>query len=174
MPSQAHVEKQAIEIPLTREYSATIDANDLSIVSKHKWSAMVTRNGCVYAATHIDGRTVLMHSLLKPSKGVVDHIDGDGLNNRQSNIRIATYSENNCNRKVPSNNRSGFKGVFWHKQTRKWAVDIRKGSVRFSLYGFHSAEDAARAYDKKARELHGEFARVNFPVGNERSARAAS
>jgi hypothetical protein len=89
----------------------------------------------------------------------IDHIDGDGLNNRFLNLRKANQSENNCNSKRRKNNSSGFKGVSWSKSKNKWEARIKiKGLQRF-LGHFLTPELAHMAYCKAAAELHGDFAR---------------
>lgn len=88
-----------------------------------------------------------------------DHIDGDRLNNRRSNLRPATRSLNQANRKRPRNNTSGYKGVSFNQG--KWQATISKDGRYHCLGRFDSAEDAARAYDKAAIEMFGSFARTN-------------
>lgn len=97
-----------------------------------------------------------------PGKGLVDHHDTDGLNNARENLRWASYSENGGNARRRRDNRSGFKGVDFHNG--KWRARIRKDTVCYHLGHFGSARTAARVYDAAARELFGEFARVNFPL----------
>jgi hypothetical protein len=94
----------------------------------------------------------------------VDHRDGDGLNCRRGNLRLATRQENGVNSRRRSDNGSGFKGVHWHRGAGRWRAQIRAGSRRWHLGYFATAEDAARAYDAAALELHGEFAKPNFPT----------
>ena len=91
-----------------------------------------------------------------------DHINGDTLDNRKSNLRVCTKSQNMANRKVAGV--SKYLGVCWHKATKKWTAAIRKNNKSYNLGIFENEKDAALAYDKMARELHGEFARPNFPV----------
>ena len=86
----------------------------------------------------------------------IDHIDGDGQNNRIANLRLATMSDNQCNRKKQKNNSTGFKGVF--PKRKKFSAQIRKGKTRWCLGDFDTAEEAYRAYCETADRLHGEFA----------------
>jgi hypothetical protein len=91
----------------------------------------------------------------------VDHIDGDGLNNRRSILRLATRTQIRRNSKRPSNNTSGWKGVLWDKAKRKWRARICVNNIKKSLGRFHTKEEAAYAYDRTAIRLFGQFARVN-------------
>ena len=93
----------------------------------------------------------------------VDHLDGDGLNNQRSNLRVCTDSQNGANRGKQKNNKSGYKGVHWNKKTKKWAAQIQYHKKVLNLGYYSDIIEAAKAYDKKALELFGEFARLNFP-----------
>jgi hypothetical protein len=99
----------------------------------------------------------------------VDHIepaDGSHAQDRLSNLRIASHGQNLMNRGINRNNKSGYKGVAFHKSTGKWQAQIMSGG-RFKYLGcFTTPEAAALAYDKAAKELHGEFARLNFSTGS--------
>lgn len=107
-------------------------------------------------------KAVLLHrDLLGNPKGIVDHINGDGLDCRRSNLRLASASESAANVKLRSDNSTGFKGVSPHR--KKWSARIQWRGKRYELGDFSSCEEAVRAYDKAARELHGEFAVLNFP-----------
>jgi hypothetical protein len=95
-----------------------------------------------------------------PGDALIDHIDGDSTNNRFSNLRLATEAENGKNKRIYCNNSSGYKGVSYHKQARKWRADIRVDQKLIHLGLFHTPELAHMAYCKAAAELHGEFARA--------------
>jgi hypothetical protein len=91
---------------------------------------------------------------------LIDHIDGDGLNNCRSNLRAATVAQNQQNRGKPKNNSSGFKGVGWHKKTSKWRAYIRVQRVQRHLGFFNTKEEAAEAYRQAAEKIHKEYANV--------------
>lgn len=156
-------------IALTQNQVAVVDATDYEWLMQWPWFAMKSKHSkTFYAARNrsVDEiekpRLLQMHQALTKIKNT-DHWDNDGLNNRRLNLRTANTSENSCNRGRRSDNKSGFKGV--HKGTHgKWVaqVAIKGGAARY-LGRFDTAEEAARAYDAKARELQGEFAKVNFP-----------
>ena len=157
------------EITLTQRKIALVDDCDYEWLSQRNWAAFKDRN-IWYAMTNIRDatghfRSITMHRLiLGATKGMkVDHRDGNGLNNQRHNLRAATNHQNLCNRGAPSNNTSGFKGVSWHKRRNKWQANIGINYKKKYLGLFDSAIDAACAYDAAARELHGEFAKLNFP-----------
>lgn len=108
-----------------------------------------------------------MHILLMGRK-LVDHIDGCGLNNTRSNLRLATAGQNQANRRIAARNAAGFKGVVAHRG--RWRAQINTNRTRVRLGLFDSREEAARAYDDAARAAWGEFACVNFPQGAESGA----
>lgn len=91
----------------------------------------------------------------------VDHINGDGLDNRRKNLRICTQRQNTFNRRKQTNCRSGFKGVYWHKKAKKWASEVRADGTKYYLGLFESPIDAALAYNQAAQKYHGKFARLN-------------
>lgn len=102
------------------------------------------------------GRSLRRHEL-------VDHINGDKLDNRRENLRLATNAENQFNRDLPAHNTTGYKGVYRNPNGRRqWTAAITVNRKKRHLGSFHTAEDAARAYDAAAQELAGVFARGNF------------
>lgn len=94
-----------------------------------------------------------------PSK-TVDHIDGDGLNNSWANLRLASLSQNQCNKAVQKNSKSGVKGVHWSKANKGWVAAIAKGGVRKHIGTFPTIEAASKAYADEAAILHGDFRRA--------------
>lgn len=156
-------------------YFAIIDANDLDIARRYRWQVDIRPTGARYAAAYLrEERTkIYLHRLLTgaPIRSRVDHKNNDGLDCRRSNMRVCTNSQNLANTSVGTNNRSGFKGVSWSKQASRWRVTIKANGKQQHIGFFDDLVEAARAYDDKARDLFGEFACVNFPVGDERGAR---
>lgn len=135
--------------------------DDYNLVRQYSW----TLGNHGYAQARIGGKYLLMHRvIMNPGPNlVVDHINHDKLDNRRENLRICTQAENmmNQNSNVGS---SRFKGVSWNKRTNKFEASVMRNLIRFHLGYFDSEKEAARAYDDKARELFGEFARPNFPM----------
>lgn len=90
----------------------------------------------------------------------IDHANGDPSDNRWANLRPARRAENAANLGRSKVNRSGFKGVYWHQGDAKWMARIRQNGKTTYIGSYDTAEEAARAYEKRARSLHGEFARA--------------
>ena len=157
------IEGNLAYVPLTHGYEAVIDAADAHLVDKYNWYAATGRKTVYGARADCSGpkqRMVRLHRQImgEPDGLQVDHRDGDGLNNRRSNLRVATNSQNTCNQAIRRSNSSGYKGV--HKHKDKWRADIsRDGRRRF--LGLHDTPEAAHAaYCKASAELHGEFGGV--------------
>jgi hypothetical protein len=156
------------EIPLTQGQVAIIDEDDYELVSQFTWHALWAKSTQSFYAVrgvHIRGgnsATIGMHNLIMGDR--VDHKNGNTLDNRRENLRLATHSQNGANRRVGRNNSSGYKGVSRDKRGGRWQAGIKsQGKSRFLGY-FNDPVDAAKAYDSAARELFGEFARTNFPL----------
>ena len=167
----------ACRIPLTNGMVALIDDEDLPLVSRFSWSytqVLYATTGYAYAATGKDksGPGMKMcHFLTRPPAGMtIDHINGDGLDNRRANLRICTRAENCRNRrKQQKPTASIYKGV----QRRKpagWCAVIRACGLQRHLGNFRDEVEAAKAYDAAARKFHGAFACVNFPRPGESGA----
>lgn len=155
------------QIPLLNGEIATVDDRDYADISQFNWNRAVY----VYRNYKILGsrKNELLHRrIMNPPKGyVVDHIDGNPLNNQRDNLRICTQSQNSANkRKI----RTDYKGVAWHKNRNYYIAQIKVSGKSFYLGKFESAVAAARVYDEKARELFGKFARLNFPRDGEQKA----
>jgi len=150
-------------IPLTQGKFAIVDAADYERVSRYKWCA-VGPGDRVYACRNVHGKTLSMHRfLMNPPEGmVVDHIDGNRLNNRRSNLRICTIRQNIWNSR-PKGKSSRYKGVCRDKSKKRWVVYVRHNDHNWYVGRFVSEIEAARAYDRKAAEVFGEYAWLNFP-----------
>ena len=119
----------------------------------------------IYYAKASDGSDEFMHNIILGNDRSLqaDHANHNGLDNRRRNLRQCTSQQNNCNRRLRVNNRSGFKGVSWVKGLQKWAARICKEGQDMWLGVFPTAEEAALVYDSAAIEFFGEFAVLNFP-----------
>lgn len=154
-------------IPLTMGYEAIIDAADVNRVAAFDWvaSRSFRRNGdlrAVYAVARKNGKTVCLHRLILGDVGGlhVDHVDGDGLNNRRKNLRAATTAQNAYNQRLPISNTSGYKGVTWDKSRARWVAQIYVGGKNKKLGKFKDIEQAAAAYSRAAQAYFGEYGRA--------------
>ncbi len=152
---------QVKRIPLSHGQYALVDASDYEWLSQYKWYAGADG----YAIRTEKGKRIFMHrQIMDPREGMlVDHIDRNQANNCRANLRLCTRSQNMRNRGKPASTSSRFKGVSLHKRSGKWHAYITFKRVRIWLGSFLDEVEAARAYDAKAVELFGEFARLNFP-----------
>ena len=152
------------KIPLTQNRFARVDPEDYAALARHKWSA--ARQGRnVYAVRSEKGVQIRMHRVIMkaPRHLVCDHIDHDGANNTHRNLRLCTRRQNGKNQRRRTDGRSKYKGVSWHKGDRKWHARIYHDGRCHHLGAFTSEIEAAKAYDRAARILHGPFASLNFP-----------
>lgn len=135
-----------------------VDSCDQQIVDTYSWS---THNRG-YAITRINGRVSYLHRLICPTYTTVDHINGNKLDNRRCNLRECTVTQNNQNVTKRKTNTSGYKGVVHRKERNLWIAQIRLNGVPKFIGSYSTPEQAALAYNKKAIELHGEFANINI------------
>ncbi len=150
------------QIQLTQNRIALVDDSDYKELSKHKWCAAKRKSGDFVAVRQKLGKTVIMHRKIMnaPKNLQVDHRNHQTLDNRRCNLRLCTNGQNQHNRRLQGG-ASQYKGVVWHKRDKKWCVNIRHNSQRIWLGYFDTEIDAAKAYDAKAKILHGEFAYLN-------------
>lgn len=147
-----------------RNLFALVDDEDFKHLNQFKWSVFKSRN-TFYASRNFQRKiTLMMHRIiLDCPKGMeVDHINGDGLDNRRENLRIATRQQNSSNRKFNINNTSGYRGITQERKTKKWSASIRKNGKRIHLGTFVTARHAALCHDLWAKDIYGEFAGLNF------------
>ena len=151
-------------VPLTKGMEATVDLDDLSLVSSVNWWALCNKHGHAYAqrTEMVDGRvkSVLMHRLIMhcPEGMLVDHINGNGLDNRRANLRICTHNDNMKNQVVHRINKLQAKGVYLPKGKKRYKATITFNGRKIRLGTFGTVEEAAAAYKGAAMALAGEFA----------------
>jgi hypothetical protein len=147
-------------ITLTGGHQLIIDAEDRPLVETHVWHAIPAR-GTFYAQASVH-TSILLHRLLldPPSHLLVDHKNRNGLDNRRSNLRLATHSQNHANRPAPVHNTSGYKGVF-RTRSGRWMARVTVDRIPKYLGLFDTAEEAAAVYNDAALEAWGEFALLN-------------
>lgn len=133
------------------------DIDDLPLIHAYNWS--IDRK--VYIKNSTSG--IRFHRAVIGAKqgDVVDHIDGNTLNNRKRNLRICTQFDNQKNRGANKNNTSGYKGVCWNKDKKKWTAQLFSDGRRVLNKHFDTKEAAAHAYNEAAIKYHGEFAKLN-------------
>ena len=161
------------EIPLTGRHArgkvALVDDEDYPLLSCFSWSAYDKgSDGKYWYARGWDRlvesrRRVDMHRLVMgfPRGLEIDHRNGNGLDNRKDNLRVATAAQNQANQRS-RRGASKYKGV--HKSEKGWRARLSFHQRKISLGYFDTEEEAARAYDETAKLLWGDFAKVNFPV----------
>jgi hypothetical protein len=153
--------KMTKEIQMHGGRSFLVDDCDYEELSKLKWfeerGYAVTSIGNIFMRRSIRAHRIIM----KPTnKMVVDHINGNKLDNRRANLRVCTRAQNTANRGRQVNNTTGYKGV--HPWRYGYRSEISVNGKKYLVGYFDDPEEAARAYDAKARELLGEFASTNF------------
>lgn len=161
LPINTKVPENSVAVPLTQGKFTIIDQIDVERVIKYNWVCANTG----YAVGIVDGEYTLLHRFIlgvKDTKVLVDHRGHDILDNRRGKLRTCTHKENSHNARSLSEFSSKYKGVCWDKHRCKWIVHITINNKYKHLGRFDNEEDAAKAYDKKAKEVFGEFAYLNF------------
>mgnify|MGYP001594937357 CR=1 FL=1 len=143
-------------ILLSKGKVAIIDYDDYEKVSKYKWCFSGK-----YAVRVKQGKTILMHRfIMSTPKGFdTDHINDNGLDNRKSNLRICSHSQNLMNHKLNQNNTSGYKNISWDKQLNHWRVSIWVNNKRVINKLFKDINNAISFRDVELFNLHGQFTR---------------
>lgn len=156
-------------ISLTQGKQAIVDDEDFERINKFNWHVHKHKNGwyAVRRGKRPNGSknqpAIYMHREILGiifSGGLIDHKDGDGLNNQKNNLRNADYAQNRANSQPTYNKSSRYKGLSKDKRNGTWMVKIQKGKPTY-LGIFKDEKEAAIAYNKKAIELFGEFAKLN-------------
>lgn len=149
-----------------RGFVAIVDDEDYCWLAHYRWH-LTGKAPLFYAyrqfTVNRTTRRILMHReiLNAPRLLKVDHRDGNGLNNTRANLRLCSDSQNQGNRNMPASNTSGYKGVYWHKRSKKWDALIKFQGKKIHLGLHENKTDAALAYNEAAVRLFGEFARIN-------------
>lgn len=143
-----------------------VDDEDFEKLSRYSWHLGGRGYACRSIRKNKKTVQVLMHRevLNVPAGMETDHVNRNKLDNRKSNLRICTSTQNKQNQPAKPYNTSGFKGVCWHKGFDKWTARIRVDRKQINLGCFSTAEEAAKVYDVAARKYHGEFAVTNYPL----------
>ncbi len=157
------------EVKLNRGFVTLVDDDDEERVNEYNWNVQQRRR-TNYAYTVIGRRVVSLHRYIFGDKPrlVVDHINGNGLDNRKKNLRWATVSQNQMNARKPlrrNGTTSRYRGVSFRADknySKPWGVRIYVKGRRINVGYYADEEAAAKAYDKAAKKHHGEFANLNF------------
>jgi len=149
-------------VTLTQGYVAVIDAVDVPLVNDRNWYVHKGQSGNLYALNRTRQNTIHMHRVILNCTDHMqtDHVDGDGLNNRRSNLREATCGQNQRNQRIAKSNTSGFKGVSFRILTGKWQAHIKVNGRKKHLGLFSTPEEAHVAYCEASAKYHGEFGRT--------------
>lgn len=152
------------KVPLTQGAFALVDESDLENTSKNYWTLGNGKRGR-YAKRRVGpSDVVLMHrEIMGLSKGdgfVVDHINGNGLDNRRMNLRVCSNGENLRNRGASKSNKSGHKGISFDKSRNKWSVEICVDYKKVFRKRFTCLDEAVKAQREMMKKYHGDFARV--------------
>lgn len=147
-------------IPLTLGKLAIVDIENFESLSRVNWHARKDYSTQSFYAREGRNSTPMHRIIAKASKGqLVDHINGNTLDNRRANLRIVTPRQNAINREIQHNNTSGVPGVTWHKRLGKWQVRIGTAETRVSVGYFDSKDEAILARHEAEKEQYGEYSR---------------
>lgn len=156
------------KVKLTQRKYTLIDDRDFKKVNEYKWCATKGGSNIFYAVRRLTISKnkirlfYLHHAILGKKKNkVVDHINGNSLDNRRSNLQFVTYSQNSMKRHNRSHNKSGYRGVYLHNRGNRWIAQIRLKNKSFYIGSFINKKDAALAFNKMAKKFYKKFAVLN-------------
>lgn len=158
--NQSNIPDGCRQIPLTQGYFAIVDEADYEWLSQCKWHCFYSkgsRNVYAYASNQVfDGvkhKRIIMHRMINntPEGMDTDHIIGNGLDNRRENLRTVTRAQNMWNRNPNKKGTSKYKGVFWHKQHKKWCSKIQVNKKPHHIGLFTDEDEAGKAYADRAK-----------------------
>jgi len=149
-----------IKLLLTNNMFAFIDKEDFEKIALYKWTFTKANKhyGRVKSNTGLFLHRLIMNA---PQNLEVDHINGDTLDNRKSNLRLVSRKHNQKNMTLSRRSKSGYKGVSWHKKAKKWQAHLMSDGIRIYLGLYLFKEDAAKAYNIASLAHHGEFGKLN-------------
>lgn len=158
-----------INSPKYGKHTVEIDNEDAEKVLKYTWHVLYRHRDGLTTLQNVRARvketgkykTLFLHRLIMPDCAMIDHIDLNPLNNKKSNLRPCSESENMQNRRAYRNNKLNCKGVCFYNKIKKYRSQINHKGKHICIGDFNTKEEAAIAYNKKARELFGELARLN-------------
>lgn len=152
-------------------YDVLIDEEDFELVMSRKWNTYkkdIPKGRIYFICGQYNGKnndTIRLHRLIMKCKKndgkVIDHINGNTLDNRKVNLRICTIGQNATNQAKRRSNTSGYKGVTWHKQDKLWQAQIMVNYKRIFLGLFEDPKEAHKAYCDASKKYHGEFGRTS-------------
>lgn len=155
-------------ITISQDKQVKVDDDDYEFLNQYKWH--FTTKGYAARRVHYPSsrknpiyKVFLMHRVIKfaDKDFQVDHINSDKLDNRKENLRLCTNSQNHMNKQLQSNSTSGYKGVHFDKLRNVWRARITHNRQSINLGSYKDPQEAAQAYNTKAKELFGEFALLN-------------
>ncbi len=156
--------KMAKEIQLTNQIFTIVDDEDFEYLNQWKWYLLKSKtNYYAIRTSRPENKLIQLHRVvIQAKKGeIVDHVNRNKLDNRKSNLRICTISQNNQNRKINKLNKSGFNGVSWNSNNKKWVAQIAYNNKKVHIGFFNDPIQAAKAFNEAALKYHGEFANLN-------------
>jgi hypothetical protein len=159
-----HFIEMAKEIQLTQGIVTIVDDDDYQYLNQFKWYLLKSHSNYYAIRTkRPENKLIQLHRIvIKAKQGeIVDHINGNKLDNRKCNLRICTKSQNCQNRKISKLNKSGFNGVSWNVNNRKWVAQIAFNNKKMHLGFFNDLTEAAKSFNAAALKYHGEFANLN-------------